>query len=306
MRKVGILLTSVLLMLIALPAFAGGGHDNEEQEKVTICHRTNADENPYVVLTVDSNAVDGIAGNSGQTPDHFGEHVGPVWEPGLKDAKIEWGDIIPPLEGVHDGLNWTEAGQAIYNNDCQPAVPPPPPVEFSQSFDAVCPEGSARLTGTVTSSEEGFAIVRADGNVVAQGAVGPDAPFNFDVPWPSPGNAVSVVGGVDYGDGQSWTGEAVKVEYPCEDTTTTTMPEKPTTTAPPPPPEKPTTTTAPPSVSPTTAPPAPSTTGAPAPSTTAAPAPDGDVGNPLPWAIPAGIALTLVALLGLALRGRTE
>lgn len=86
--------------------------------KVTICHRTNSVTNPYVQNTVAQSAVDGV-GNS----DHYGEHKGPVATSEavaqiLKDNKINWGDIIPPVPNVHAGLNWTTEGQIIYRNNC--------------------------------------------------------------------------------------------------------------------------------------------------------------------------------------------
>lgn len=51
------------------------------QEKVTICHRTNSDSNPYVLITVNGNAVDGEGKN-----DHT-HHV--------VDEQHERADIIP-------------------------------------------------------------------------------------------------------------------------------------------------------------------------------------------------------------------
>ncbi|MBV9292061.1 MAG: hypothetical protein JO222_06390, partial [Frankiales bacterium] len=58
-------------------------------DKVTICHRTNSNKNPYVQITVSVNAVDGKKKN-----DHS-HHTGPVWDPTLKAQHIKWGDIIP-------------------------------------------------------------------------------------------------------------------------------------------------------------------------------------------------------------------
>ena len=58
--------------------------------KVTICHRTDSNTNPYVEETVD------IASSGHLKGGHDTEHEGPIWNPTLKGDKIEWGDIIPP------------------------------------------------------------------------------------------------------------------------------------------------------------------------------------------------------------------
>lgn len=93
---------------IAAPAVAEG------QPKITICHRTNSDTNPYVEITVAQSAVDGTGGRG----DHFNEHVGPIWNENLKRQHIEWGDIIPAIPGVHGGRNW-ESGEAWLENGCE-------------------------------------------------------------------------------------------------------------------------------------------------------------------------------------------
>lgn len=78
------------------------------ERKVTICHATNSENNPYNRITVSISAVtDG--GHRG--------HTGPVWYPGAKDAGVRWGDIIPPSDGV-TGLNWP-AGESTFNNGCE-------------------------------------------------------------------------------------------------------------------------------------------------------------------------------------------
>lgn len=87
--------------------------------KVTICHRTNSAKNPYVVITPSVNgALNGHAG-----------HTGPIATSlavaqSLKAQHIKWGDIIPPIPGLPNGLNWP-AGQSILNAGCTFAPPPP-------------------------------------------------------------------------------------------------------------------------------------------------------------------------------------
>ncbi len=100
--------------------------------KVTICHRTRSTTNPYVRISVDDDAADG-AGGSG---DHYGNHTGPVWTKGMRSGS-GWGDIIPPVSGVHDGRNWDDAGQAIWLNGCEPTASEdaPPPSSYGTDVD---------------------------------------------------------------------------------------------------------------------------------------------------------------------------
>ena len=110
--------TLIVGALIA-PANATATNDNGHDHKVTICHATDSDQNPYVRESVDRDAVDGEGRN-----DHS-HHDGVVWYPGAKHDHVKWGDIIPPVHDViDDGLNWTQAGRAIWNNDCKPVTPP--------------------------------------------------------------------------------------------------------------------------------------------------------------------------------------
>ena len=93
----------------------------EPERKVRICHATSSNTNPYV-----SNEP-AIANNGDLKGGHL-DHTGPVY------PADDWGDIIPPYEYVDEngklqvfpGYNWSEAGQAIYQNGCEPPLPPKP------------------------------------------------------------------------------------------------------------------------------------------------------------------------------------
>lgn len=84
------------------------------------CHRSNSASNPYqsVPFSQTFSEIDGVGNN-----DHS-QHTGPVvtteaQAAALKQVKIDWGDIIPPVPGFLEyGLNWDAAGQAVYYADC--------------------------------------------------------------------------------------------------------------------------------------------------------------------------------------------
>ncbi|MGB3023668.1 MAG: hypothetical protein WBB39_02570 [Candidatus Saccharimonadales bacterium] len=88
--------------------------NDEVCKKVTICHATDSRTNQYVKLTVNTNAADGIAGNSLRVPDHY-MHDGPIYYDGIDQ---DWGDVIPAIDGAHDGLNLTVLGQYMLDHDC--------------------------------------------------------------------------------------------------------------------------------------------------------------------------------------------
>ncbi len=93
--------------------------EEEVTYKVTLCHRTNSATNPYEKITVSVDAAGNFKDNG--NGDHA-IHTGPVATSlavanGLKDSHTDWGDIIPP--GEHNtSLNWSAAGQAMFNNGC--------------------------------------------------------------------------------------------------------------------------------------------------------------------------------------------
>ena len=100
---------------LALGAFGLAGAASYElsdrssgEPKVTICHATGSEANPYNKIEVSQSAVD---------DEGHRYHTGPVWYLGASDAGVRWGDIIPATDGV-TGLNWP-AGESTFNNDCQ-------------------------------------------------------------------------------------------------------------------------------------------------------------------------------------------
>ncbi len=119
-RRTGVrrtLLTALTIgsvVIVAGPVLPAGA---APEAKVTICHRTNATNNPYVRITVAQSAVDGVGGKG----DHFVEHTGPIWTFGQPNGG-QWGDIIPPIPGIHDGLNWSIEGRAIWRARCEPGL----------------------------------------------------------------------------------------------------------------------------------------------------------------------------------------
>ncbi len=139
--------------VVAAPSASGDPAPN-----VTICHRTNSNTNPYVQITVDESAVDGLGGGS----DHLGAHTGPVWDPTLKAQHIKWGDIIPPFDVNNDPrpdptliANWPE-GQDIFDNGCNPVEPPAPELvdlSVAKAVVGTVPDGVTSFTAQVTCDD---------------------------------------------------------------------------------------------------------------------------------------------------------
>ena len=124
MTRTGALALLTASMVASVPALVtapgAGAAPADRAEKVRICHRTSAVANPYVSIEVARSSVDGDAGNDRGQGDHYALHAGPAWSVGMPKG-AGWGDIIPPVSGVHEGRNWTAAGQAIWGAGCQPA-----------------------------------------------------------------------------------------------------------------------------------------------------------------------------------------
>jgi len=149
---------------------------------VTICHRTNSNTNPYVQITVDESAVDGLGGGN----DHLGAHTGPVWDPTLKEQHIKWGDIIPPFDANGQPrpnpeliANWPD-GQDIFENDCNPVEPPEPELvdlSVAKTVGGEVPEGVTGFTAHVTCDDGTDVEV----TLPAAGGVGTPSPIQVEL-----------------------------------------------------------------------------------------------------------------------------
>lgn len=127
----------------------------ETDQKVTLCHATNSDSNPYVPITIDDNGT--LDGHDG--------HTGPIWDPTLKAQHISWGDIIPPF-GDFPGMNWTAEGQAILAAGC--TVPTPGQGGCTENCGGTgCTENCGETTGCTTNCAGG----RGGGEVLGASTV---------------------------------------------------------------------------------------------------------------------------------------
>jgi LPXTG-motif cell wall-anchored protein len=125
---------------------------NVDPNKVTICHATDSDTNPYIV---EEPAKDGdVSGHGG--------HVGPLWGPDLKDAHIVWGDIIPAFDypdgnggtAHYPGLNWP-AGQATLAHGCAGFVVPALLLTVDKTNDA---DGNLTFTDSEVAATAGAGV----------------------------------------------------------------------------------------------------------------------------------------------------
>jgi hypothetical protein len=126
LRQLGILWGVLAIVVGSLAMWGGGIASAAPADKYPICHVTASHSNPYVLIEVAATSIDGITGNENDGQgDHLALHTGPVFS----EEAEHWGDIIPPVDGVSAGSeNWTQGGQAIFENGCQlPIAPSPSP-----------------------------------------------------------------------------------------------------------------------------------------------------------------------------------
>src|SRR4029453_13125436 len=128
------------------------GSPTDPVTKVTICHSTGSDSNPYVTNKPDADG--DVSGHD--------RRDGPVWFPGVT---VKWGDIIQPF--YHDengdgdasdpgefypGKSWTADGMAIFNTR---GTPPPcfPTGTTPVTAPTTAPPVTETQTTTVTATE---------------------------------------------------------------------------------------------------------------------------------------------------------
>ncbi len=175
--------TAIMVMTLVLQSVAAVAPRGAlaTGQKVTLCHATNSETNPYRVITVDIAAA-GLH-NSG----HDG-HDGPIWYPGAKAAGVRWGDIIPPYtyqpkKGplfVYPGKNWPE-GEAYLRAGCKapaPAAAPGFTVDKQVSLSANGPWQASLTTTTGTTLYYRITITNT-GNVALHGVTLSDNTFNL-------------------------------------------------------------------------------------------------------------------------------
>ena len=99
--------------------------------RIAICHATGSESNPYTQITVDKDGLNGHGEDSA--------------------------DIIPPFDGsnqgqhtypAYPGLNWTESGQAIWENDCKVVDPTPTPTPTPTASPTTTPTESPTSSPT--------------------------------------------------------------------------------------------------------------------------------------------------------------
>jgi uncharacterized repeat protein (TIGR01451 family) len=140
-----------------VPLVASGDSASASQKgdnhKVTLCHRTNSEHNPYVVITIDKAGV--------FKHGHDGHDEGGVYQPGDKANGIRWGDIIPAFDyyaspkdqaagtvSHYPGLNNTADGLQVLANGCQ--VPNTPPTTTTPPPQTTSPSGSLTVVCSST------------------------------------------------------------------------------------------------------------------------------------------------------------
>jgi hypothetical protein len=165
----------------------GGGPPDNSGQKVTICHRTASESNPYRTPPVNT---------AGAANAHM-DHIGPIF--GQQAPGQKWGDIIEPFTFRGEdfpGLNWTAEGQEIAGNGCALPEPECPAGEVPDGNGGCvpeeCPAGEVPDGNGGCVPEECPAGEVPDGNgeCVPEGSGGTTPPATGGGPGPGSGGPV--------------------------------------------------------------------------------------------------------------------
>jgi uncharacterized repeat protein (TIGR01451 family) len=150
--------------------------------KVTICHATSSEKNPYVQNSVDDDSI--------VKPGGHGDHPN---------------DIIPPFDYVEGGVtkhypgkNWDATGQAIWTNGCKPPAPGPTPLPIQPTLKCVDVSGGTLTAIFGYSNPNGVDVTLAAGsgdNFIDPGG-NRNQPSTF-LAGATPESAVTVTGDAD-------------------------------------------------------------------------------------------------------------
>jgi hypothetical protein len=153
---------ALLLPVVMAAAFTAGigVPAHAQAQTVTLCHRTDAANNPYEEITISIAAVVS-EGHSG--------HLGVIATSEVQAAQLKangqmWGDIIPPLSGVvglEAGLNWNATGMAMLDNDCNFVSGTVTPTATASPTATATQSPTATATGTATATATGTATATA-------------------------------------------------------------------------------------------------------------------------------------------------
>ncbi|TNB71475.1 hypothetical protein FHJ30_12275 [Arthrobacter sp. BB-1] len=139
----------------AMPGGNPAEPPKDNDKKITICHATGSEKNPYQVITI---ALQGLNGHGGAHHQHEE-------------------DIIPPNSGkvIPAGQNWTAAGQAIFENDCKPVkVTTTPPTTTPPTTPPTVPGAVVPPAGAVPGTNPRGAVAGGGAGAVAE----PNEGFN--------------------------------------------------------------------------------------------------------------------------------
>lgn len=188
-----------LLALVGLTAWAALAHASSvEPQRVTICHATASNTNPYVEETVD-------VASSGELQGGHNDHPA---------------DIIPPYSydgGSYPGLNFDAQGQAILDAGCTvPGEPTPTPTATEtetatptpSETPSETPTPTVTPTPTQTPSPSHSAVVVASSTSSTPPTVLPSKPAAATLPHTgaSLDLALAGAGALALGGGLLWAG----------------------------------------------------------------------------------------------------